>query len=111
MKAIILLLLTVIALVSCSYPLQEKHRNAQPVMQHPRYKDTIQKLFPTFSAQRKRVFGGQEASLGQFPFQSLVYMFDPVINGWYMCGGSFVTPNWVLSVSQTLISIFEPLIN
>ena len=111
MKAIIFLCLTVIALVSCSYPLKEEHRNAQPVMQHPRYRDTIQKLFPASSGQRKRVFGGEEASLGQFPFQSLLFMFDPNVNGWYMCGGSFVTPNWVLSVSQTLNLIFQPLTN
>lgn len=99
MKAIIFLFLTVVALASCTYPLKEEHRNAKPVMEHPRYRETIQKIFPGFSEQRKRVFGGEPAVLGQFPFQSLLFMYDPVINGWYMCGGSFVTYNWVLTVS------------
>jgi len=116
MKAIIFLFLTVIAIVSCSYPLKEEHRNAKPVMQHPRYKGTVERLFPGFSEQRERIFNGAEASLGQFPYQALLFMYDPVINGWYMCGGSFVTTNWVLSAGHcifefTIIEIFGGIVN
>lgn len=90
------------AFANCLYPLKEEHKTARPVMQHPRYRNTIQRLFPKVGGveRNNRIFGGQPARLGQFPYQTLLFMYDPVINGWYMCGGSFVSTNWVLSVSK-----------
>jgi hypothetical protein len=102
MRAAIFLLVAMLAFVSCEFSLKEGHKSAKPVMDHPRYKSILQRMYPTLSTHRnrQRVFGGQPAALGQFPFQSLLFMFDPVVNGWYMCGGSFVTHNWVLSVKN-----------
>ncbi|XP_065349316.1 transmembrane protease serine 11A-like isoform X1 [Cloeon dipterum] len=60
-------------------------------------KDVVQpagagKVQPTLSSQ---IIGGVAASLGQFPWQANI-----IINGAYICGGSLITPTFVLTAAH-----------
>ncbi|CAB3382533.1 Hypothetical predicted protein [Cloeon dipterum] len=43
----------------------------------------------------KQIVGGSLASLGQFPWQALIY-----IDNTYLCGGSLILANWVLTAAH-----------
>lgn len=79
----------------------DEHKGAKPVNEHPRLKNLFNGLKPNSTGLKRgeRVLNGIPASLGQFPHQALLYMFDPKVNGWYLCGGSFIRYNFVLTVS------------
>lgn len=46
-----------------------------------------------------RIVGGQEASLGQFPYQVVVYVIDSDGNA-FICGGSIIDRNWILTAGH-----------
>ncbi|KAJ3652942.1 hypothetical protein Zmor_018865 [Zophobas morio] len=47
-----------------------------------------------------RIVNGDEASLGQFPWQIGIYGRNSV--GYYFCGGSFISEEWVLTAAHCL---------
>ncbi|KAL5288495.1 hypothetical protein ACFFRR_008991 [Megaselia abdita] len=52
-----------------------------------------------FSSFDARIVGGQEASLGQFPYQVVVYLIE-ADNKTYICGGSIIDNNWILTAGH-----------
>jgi secreted trypsin-like serine protease len=42
-----------------------------------------------------QIVGGKKATRGQFPWQVLL-----TLDGSYMCGGSLISPNWVLTAAH-----------
>jgi hypothetical protein len=73
--------------------------DAKPIDDYPDYKAVIDKLYPDKSNNRKggRILNGIPARLGQFPHQALLNMYSST-SGWYICGGSFIKYNLVLTV-------------
>jgi len=45
------------------------------------------------------IVGGQEATPGEYPWQAFVEIGDDNI-GYYMCGGSLIAPQWVLTAAH-----------
>lgn len=52
-----------------------------------------------FSSFDARIVGGQKASLGQFPYQVVVYVID-ADNNTFICGGSIIDNNWILTAGH-----------
>lgn len=42
-----------------------------------------------------QIVGGKKATRGQFPWQTLL-----TLDGSYMCGGSLISPNWILTAAH-----------
>jgi hypothetical protein len=80
----------------------EEFKNAKPIEEHPAYKEVIDKLYPNKPINRKggRVLNGIPATFGQFPHQAFLNMYSPSAGGWYLCGGSFIKYNFVLTVKK-----------
>lgn len=57
----------------------------------------------------RRIVGGEVATLGQFPYQTLIYMYDDETNS-YLCGGVLVRLNFVLTVSNFFLNYQNHLI-
>ena len=53
-----------------------------------------------------RVTGGQLANLGQFPYQTLIFMLEQS-GRTFLCGGSLLTSTAILTVIFFLCSHFE----
>lgn len=86
---------------SCLVELDPELRNAKFATDDPRVSDVFAKLFGNVSESGRagRIVSGTPAKLGQFPYQSLQFMLQNIARSWYMCGGSFIRYNWVLTVS------------
>lgn len=105
MKFLILIFGT-LALANCAVPRRELHPDAKPVFEHPKFDELRKKLFPGLQETKGRIWNGNEAVRGQFPYQALLYMLDPAA-GWYLCGGSFVRPKYVLSAAHCISGFQE----
>jgi hypothetical protein len=66
----------------------------------PRYQELMNSLFPQISNNRySRIYGGQNAYLGQFPHHALLETIDKTTGDRFICGGSIITHNWILTVN------------
>ncbi|CAO1432824.1 unnamed protein product [Diamesa tonsa] len=52
----------------------------------------------------RRVVNGQSAYLGQFPYQALLFTSDS-LNQSYLCGGSIISQNWIITAAHCLKEI------
>ncbi|CAO1428768.1 unnamed protein product [Diamesa hyperborea] len=52
----------------------------------------------------RRVVNGQSAYMGQFPYQALLNLTDP-LNQSYVCGGSIISQNWIITAAHCLEEI------
>lgn len=73
-------------------------------LEAPRYQDVLKGIFPDPSVSPKmnrggRIAGGEVAKLGQFLHQALLLTRD-VYGDDYVCGGSIISHNWILTVSH-----------
>lgn len=51
-----------------------------------------------------RIFGGQEAAVGQFPYQvSLRFLMEPASGFVHVCGGSIITNRFVLTAAHCML--------
>jgi len=57
--------------------------------------DFAGKVHVPLNEQANRITGGSTASRGQFPWQVVI-----IIDGTYMCGGSLISPRWVLTAAH-----------
>ena len=74
-----------------------------------RHREFINQLFPPSPPVGKvnrggRIAGGQLAQLGQFKHQALLLTRDDLGDD-YVCGGSIISHNWILTVSHSNIAI------
>lgn len=86
---------------------ENEHRHAKPIEEHPDLKEVLNQFYPDNESNiRKggRILNGIPATLGQFPYQALLYMNNPT-TGWYICGGSFIKYNFVITVNIFLLSL------
>lgn len=60
----------------------------------------IQILLTIGSIQSKRIAGGNEASLGSFPFHAMLESSNGVFRR--LCGGALIKFNWILTAGQCL---------
>lgn len=77
---------------------------------NPRYESILSEIYSQVngdqgSSRTPRIVGGKDAARNQFPFQTYLY-FDRVSS----CGGSIISPNFILTVSESL-SEFEKKLN
>lgn len=108
MKFLIVLLLANFALaVPDLVWFNDEVKDAKPVEEFPDYKEVINKRYPDRPSVRKggRILNGFPATFGQFPHQALLNMYDPA-TGWYICGGSFIRYNFVLTVCVIFILLY-----
>lgn len=67
----------------------------------PRHEELMKALFPQVTNHRySRIYGGQTAYLGQFPHHALLETIDRTTGDRFICGGSILTHNWILTVNQ-----------
>lgn len=52
-----------------------------------------------YTAGDARIVGGKEASLGDFPYQVAIYLFE-ADNKSFICGGSIIDNNWILTAGH-----------
>jgi Trypsin len=67
----------------------------------PRYHEIFKGIFPKITGRINRggrIAGGEFARLGQFVHQALLLNTDSAGDN-YICGGSVITHNWILTVS------------
>jgi Trypsin len=102
MQIVTFYLLLIFSLGSCEFLLDEKFKDAKPAWENPRISNFMQKIVPaTFESfdgivRGGKIIGGTPANFQQFPHQALLFMSQG--QGWYLCGGSFVRYNWILTV-------------
>lgn len=92
--------------------LPEEHINAKPIEEHPDFKRATANIFldnPKSNNRGGKIYNGQLAALGQFPYQAFLVMYDSTVTtpSWYYCGGSFIKYNFVLTVSSLIDLIFS----
>lgn len=68
-------------------------------MEHPRYQKMLSELYRKANLEHDvlrggRIVGGQEAAAGQFPYQIYQYIDDM-----WICGGSIISENFILTVN------------
>jgi hypothetical protein len=100
MQIVTFYLVLAFSLGSCEFLLDERFRDAKPAWENPRISDFVQKLdFGAFDGigRAGKIIGGNPAKFKQFPHQALLFMNQG--SAWYLCGGSFVRYNWILTVS------------
>lgn len=101
MKSIIL----VFAVLSCSCAtdfVPNDWKFVQSPLDAPRYQEILSQIIPpsTLTVKRGgRIAGGVNANLGQFPHQALLMTRDTLGDD-YICGGSIISHNWILTVSH-----------
>lgn len=73
----------------------------QSPLDAPRYKEILSQIIPpsVFAGRTGRIAGGANANLGQFPHQALLLTRDTLGDD-YICGGSIISHNWILTVSH-----------
>lgn len=74
-------------------------------LEAPRYQEVLKEIFPESTDSPKinrggRIAGGEAAKLGQFVHQALLMTRD-VYGDDYICGGSIISHNWILTVSNS----------
>lgn len=75
----------------------------QSPLEAPRYQEILNQIIPPSTQTVKRggrIAGGVNALLGQFPHQALLLTRDTLGDD-YICGGSIISHNWILTVSHT----------
>lgn len=87
--------------VSGQVPIGSRWKELKSPLDTPHYHDIMKKMFPTVTERNHRsgrIAGGDFATLGQFPFQALL-MNENSLGDSFLCGGSLISPNWILTVS------------
>ena len=54
--------------------------------------------------QAPRIIGGTDSTVEEWP--SVVFIYIPIDNGYVMCGGNLIAPNWVLTAAHCLVDDF-----
>lgn len=104
---LLILVFATLALASCAVTRRIIHKDVKPVFDHPKFEKLRNELYSGATEEIKgRVWNGLEAQRGQFPYQALLFMLDPAA-GWYLCGGSFVKYNYVLTAAHCLQGFTE----
>lgn len=102
MKIVILTLLT-LTLTSAQVFNGDDWKQVKSPLDSPHYQLIMSEMFPELNANGKinrgaRIAGGQLATLGQFKHQALLLTVDS-FGDTYVCGGSIISHNWILTVS------------
>jgi trypsin len=54
-----------------------------------------------------RIVGGTAAAPGEFPWRVLVFMYNPATGSGGICGGTIISPNWVVTAAHCTMD-FQP---
>ena len=98
MKFILLASSLIVAVLG--HPFGVKWKLAKSPLDTPHYQEVLNKIFQipiTQLARGSRITNGYPATLGQFKHQALLYSKD-VHGDIYVCGGSVISYNWILTV-------------
>lgn len=82
--------------------IDDQWKEVKSPLDSPRYHEIIKGLFPTVTGKLTRggrIAGGDFAKLGQFVHQALLLNIDSLGDS-YICGGSIISHNWILTVSS-----------
>lgn len=97
--------------VNCLVEFNSEFKNAKSAIENPRINDIIKKLYgeddKIGNGRGGRIVLGIPANWGEFPHQTLQFMQEANSNNIFMCGGSFVRYNWVLTVSYFFLLNFH----
>jgi hypothetical protein len=99
MMKLVLVIVAVAAVARCEVSIPEKYRDAKSIAESP----TMQEFYKNNGMAKKTVevepfiIGGSNATLGQIPYQALLFIVAG--SSTYLCGGSLIHREWVLTVS------------
>lgn len=100
---LIFLIFAVVSCVCATDFVPNDWKYVQSPLESPRYQEILNQIIPpaTQTVRRGgRIAGGANALLGQFPHQALLLTRDTLGDD-YICGGSIISHNWILTVSHT----------
>jgi V8-like Glu-specific endopeptidase len=66
--------------------------------------EALRGLAPTRIEAQVRVVGGEIASQSEFPWQTALYVEPSEGHDFFVCGGSLIAPNWVLSAAHCFVA-------
>jgi Trypsin len=96
------IVLTIISSSLSLVPVKDGWRLVKSPLDTPYFQDILSKIYPPASKleinRGSRIAGGEMATLGQFPYQTLLYNYDSS-GDQYICGGAIITHRWILTVS------------
>lgn len=99
---LLVLLISFVAIAQCEYFIPAELKNAKNIEEHPQMEATLKANFPQYYnsevGKTPFIIGGNNAGLGQIPHQALLYI-QVNQNAVYICGGSLIKRNWVMTVS------------
>lgn len=98
-------LLTFCGVAFAGVVVDDAWKQVKSPLDSPRYQLIMSKLFPPNAVERTfppnrggRIIGGELAKPGQFVYQALLLNIDS-LGDTYVCGGSIISHNWILTVS------------
>ena len=100
---IAVLALSVLTLTSAQVFNGYDWKEVKSPLDSPHYQLIMREMFPQLFVNGKinragRIAGGQLATMGQFKHQALLLTVDDY-GDTYVCGGSIISHNWILTVS------------
>jgi len=106
---VLFLILSVLTLTSSQVFNGDEWKQVKSPLDSPHYKLIMSEMFPenSFSVKTNRggrIAGGQPAALGQFKYQVLLMTVD-TFGDTYVCGGSILSHNWILTAAHCLEDI------
>lgn len=56
-----------------------------------------------------RIVNGYDAPFGKYPWQAFLRIYKSVLENAYLCGGSLINPNWVVTAAHCVDGYVESL--